>query len=338
MPSLNLEPQNIGIIGGGAWGTALAQVAAMAGHNVKIWARDPALVADIGKLHQNRKRYPDIALHPGITATDKLKDLPAFADVLVMALPSETNTAIAVELSGQLGAQHIVVMSSKGFRESDGALLTDIWREAVPSLGHLAVFTGPTFAREMLEGRITGALVAAQSPEIRSRVAEIFSAPHVKVYESDDLVGAQVGGAIKNILAIAAGILDGLDMGNNARATMLTRGLVEMGRYARVLGGDEKTIWGLAGMGDLLLTATSTLSRNYRFGHMVGKGTPVHEAKLRVGTVEGMLAARIVTVQAQAHGVDLAIVAAVDGILHGDITPLRAVDYLMQRPRTKEFA
>jgi glycerol-3-phosphate dehydrogenase (NAD(P)+) len=160
----------------------------------------------------------------------------------------------------------------------------------------------------------------------------------MRLYESEDVIGAQVGGAIKNILAIAAGILDGLNLGNNARAAMLTRGLVEMGRYARALGGDEKTIWGLSGMGDLLLTATSTLSRNYRFGQLVGRGVPTPEAKLRIGTVEGIIAARIVTVQAQAHGLDLAIVSAVDGILHGDVTPLRAIEYLMERPRTMEFA
>jgi glycerol-3-phosphate dehydrogenase (NAD(P)+) len=329
--------QNVAIIGAGAWGTALAQVAALAGHKVLMWARDTTTVAEINKSHLNRKRHADIILHPNIQATAKLTELATFAEVLVMALPSETNTSIAAELSKHINAQHVLVISSKGFRENDGAILSDIWREACPTLEHIAILTGPTFAREMLEGKITACIAAATEAYVRTRIAEVFAAPHVRVYESDDIIGAQVGGAIKNILAVAAGILDGLEMGHNARAAMLARGLAEMGRYARVLGGQEKTIWGLAGMGDLLLTATSTMSRNYRFGELVGKGTPVHEAKLRIGTVEGMLAARIVTVQSQAHGLDLAIVAAVDGILHGDITPLKAVDYLMGRPRVMEF-
>lgn len=327
-----------GILGAGAWGTALANTLAIAGQNVMIWDRDPLVVNDINAHHQNRKRYPDLNVDSSVKATHTLESLVAHAEVVLVAVPSEANMVLATQLSSLLTPQHGLVMSAKGMRESDGALLTDVWREAVPDLGPLAVLSGPTFARELMEQKLTAMLVASTDEAFRATVGESFDCSFVRIYESTDVVGAQVGGAIKNVLAIAAGILDGLQMGHNARAAMLSRGLVEMARYSKVLGGKQSTIWGLAGMGDLLLTATSTLSRNYRFGQMIGRGTPVEEARLRIGTVEGILAARIVTVQAQAHGLDLAIVSAIDGILHGDVAASQAVEYLMQRPRVMEFA
>lgn len=325
------------VLGGGAWGSALANTLAMAKQEVTLWDRDPAVVDDILKNHQNRKRYPDLRMHPGVGAGTDLESLVAEVDVVVAAVPSDVNMVLATRLSNQLTARQGLVMTSKGFRESDGALLTDVWREAAPDLGPVAVLTGPTFAREVMEQKMTAMVVASPNEAFRATVSDGFAVPHIRIYESSDIIGAQVGGAIKNILAVASGILDGLQLGNNVRAAMLTRGLVEMSRYSKALGGQESTIWGLAGMGDLLLTATSTLSRNYRFGQLVGKGMPVAEAKLRIGTVEGILAARIVTVQAQAHGLDLAAVSAIDGILHGDVTPLQAAEYLMQRPRVAEF-
>ena len=327
----------IGIVTAGSWGTALAQTLALAGNKVLVWDRDAQVADDINQRHENRRRYPGMVLHEDVMATTDISALPKYCEVIVIAAPSDVNVALAAQLSGVLGKQHVVVLASKGFRESDGALLSSVWTESCPKLGNLCVLTGPTFARELMERKVTAFVVAGADSDVVGRVADAFNTKFVKAYTSDDMVGAQIGGAMKNIMAIAAGILDGLELGHNGRAAMLARGLVEMGRYAKLLGGKESTMWGLAGMGDLLLTATSTLSRNFRFGQLIGKGVPLHEAKLKVGTVEGILAARIVTVQAQAHGVDLAIVSAVDGILHGDVTPLRVVDYLMQRPRSEEF-
>jgi len=325
------------VLGAGAWGTALANGLSHGGQNVVVWDRDPGVVDDINKFQQNRKRYPDLAVHRGLRATTNLEEAAQHAELVLVALPSEANMVVATQLSDLLTENHGLVMTSKGFRESDGALLSDVWREMIPQLGPVAVLTGPTFARELMEQKMTAMLVACHNEAFRATVADGFDLPFMRIYESTDIVGAQVGGAIKNVLAVAAGILDGLQLGHNARAAVMTRGLGEMARYAKAMGGKEQTIWGLAGMGDLLLTATSALSRNYRFGQLVGKGVSVHEARLRVGTVEGILAARIVTVQAQAHGLDLAIVSAVDGILHGDVTPIQAAEYLMHRPRAPEF-
>ncbi|MBI1308606.1 MAG: NAD(P)H-dependent glycerol-3-phosphate dehydrogenase [Proteobacteria bacterium] len=326
-----------GVVGGGAWGTALANTLAHAGNDVMVWDRDPLVVDDVNSFHQNRKRYPDLAVHDKLRATDSLEELAEHSTHLLVAVPSEVNVVMATQVSPYLTGEHKLVVAAKGFRESDGALMTEVWREAAPQVQKIAVVTGPTFARELMEKKVTAMLVASPDAALRAEVADSFETEWVRIYENSDMVGAQVGGAVKNVLAIGAGILDGLEMGYNARAAMLTRGLGEMARFVQALGGKSGTVWGLAGMGDLLLTATSTLSRNYRFGQLVGKGVPVHEAKLRVGTVEGILAARIMTVQAQAHGLDLAIVSAVDGILHCDVTPLQAIEYLMQRPRTVEF-
>jgi len=326
-----------GVLGGGAWGTALANTLADSGQDVMLWDRDPSVVEDINKFHQNRKRYPDLSLHENLRASEVLEDVVEHAEIVMVAVPSDVNMMLAVQLSETLKPTQGLVVTSKGFRESDGALLTDVWREAAPQLGPIAVLAGPSFAREVMEKKLTAMVVACNDEPFRATVAESLVTPYVRVYENSDVVGSQVGGAIKNVLAIAAGILDGLQMGHNARAAMLTRGLVEMARYSKVLGGKDMTVWGLSGMGDLLLTSNSTLSRNYRFGQLMGKGVSLTEAKMRIGTVEGILGARIVTVQAQAHGLDLAIVSATDGILHGDVTPVQAVEYLMQRPRAPEF-
>lgn len=329
----------IGILTAGAWGTALAQTLAMAGHTVLVWDRDDTVVNDINQRHENRKRYPGIVLHDKVMATGDIASIPQHCDIIIVAAPSDANVSLAAQLSKSIAQHHILVLASKGFRESDGSLLENVWREACPALvdTNICVLTGPTFAREMMESKVTACVVAGRISAVVTRIMALFTTPYMRPYASTDVIGTQVGGAMKNIMAIAAGILDGLELGYNARAAMLSRGLAEMARYAKLMGGNEQTIWGLAGMGDVMLTATSTFSRNYRFGQMVGRGTPVHEAKLKIGTVEGILAARIVTVQAQAHGMDLAIVSAIDGILHGDVTPLRVVDYLMKRPVTEEF-
>jgi glycerol-3-phosphate dehydrogenase (NAD(P)+) len=334
---LEFKP-TLGVLGAGAWGTALAATAARAGHKVLMWDRDPLVVEDINRRQRNSKRFGETALPEGIGATGQLAELAEQTEVIIVALPSEANVVLAGPLAAYLTPRHSLVLAAKGFRESDGALLDTVWREAAPQVGRRLVLAGPTFAREVMDQKPTAMLLACPDVNLRLQVAEYFAVPWVRTYDTTDVVGAQVGGALKNVLAIAAGILDGLELGHNARAAMLCRGLAEMGRFAKAMGGDERTIYGLGGMGDLLLTSTSQLSRNMRFGQLVGKGVPIAEAKLRIGTVEGLMAARIVTVQAQTLGVDVAIMSAIDGILHGDVTPLQAVEYLMARPRKMEAA
>jgi glycerol-3-phosphate dehydrogenase (NAD(P)+) len=324
------------VLGGGAWGTALADTLAHANNLVTIWDRDPRVVSDLNTHHQNTKRYPENKVHEAVAASADLLATVAAAKVVLIALPSQVNEDFARQLAPVLTPQHVLVLAAKGFRERDGALLHRVWAEAVPQTP-LLVLTGPTFAAELMAHQLTACVLAGTDESLRAEVAESFQTPWFRVYEGSDVVGAQVGGALKNVLAIAAGMLDGLNLGHNARAALLTRGLAETARLARALGGQEQTLYGLAGMGDLLLTATSQLSRNYRCGQLVGKGIPMAEAKLKLGTVEGVLAARIATVQAQSLGVELSIIAAMDGVLHGDVAPLQALEYLMLRPREVEF-
>ncbi len=324
------------VLGGGAWGTALANTLAYAGSPVVVWDRDPLVVDDLQRHHRNRKRYPNEQVHEAVRGSLDLVASVQAARLVIIALPSNVNDDYATRLAHVLGPQHVLVIAAKGFRERDGALLSRVWSEAVPQCPQV-ILTGPTFAAELMQQQLTACLLAGPDATLRAEVAEAFATPWFRLYEGDDMVGAQVGGALKNVLAILAGMVEGLQLGHNARATLLTRGLAEMAKLAHAMGGREQTLYGLAGMGDLLLTATSQLSRNYRFGQLVGKGVPMAEARLKLGTVEGVLAARIATVQAQSLGVELAIIAAMDGVLHGDVAPLQALEYLMMRPREHEF-
>lgn len=328
----NKVPCPWAVIGAGAWGTALADTLAHAGNPVVVWDRDPLVVDDIARRHINRKRYPEGGIHEAITATTVFADAVQGAQAIILAIPSEAHEHIAAQLKPFVQPHQALVLAAKGFRERDGRLLSQLWQEHFPE-NHILVLSGPTFAGELMMHRMTACALAGRDDALRTGLADSMTTPWFKVYETPDMIGVQVGGALKNVLAIAAGMLDGLDMGLNARAALLTRGIAEMGRLAQALGGDAATLYGLAGVGDLLLTATSTLSRNYRFGVLVGKGVTVAEAKLRIGTVEGVLAARIATVQGQSLGVDLSIIAAMDGILHGDVAPLQALEYLMLQPR-----
>jgi glycerol-3-phosphate dehydrogenase (NAD(P)+) len=332
-----VQAQRWGVLGAGAWGTALAQVLAQQGHEVLVWDRDPSVVMDINTHHRNRKRHPEVLLDARLRATDHVADVLAACDLLLVALPSDVNVALAPSLAKLVRPQQGVVLAGKGFRDADGAVLTQVWQDAGVAPAQLAVLSGPSFAQEMIGGALTGVLVASHNADLRSRVLAAWEGSRCRAFGSEDVMGAQVGGALKNVLAVASGLLAGLDVGHNTRALVLTRGLAEMGQYAVALGGTASTVFGLAGLGDVILTATSALSRNYRFGELVGKGVPVTDAKLRLGTVEGMAAARIVTVQAQARGLDLALFSTVDAVLQGDVSPLEAFDHLWVRPQALEI-
>lgn len=327
----------VGVIGAGHWGTALAQTFVRAGYTVKIWDEDSKVLADIEKKHQNRKFFPGITLAEEIEPVKYLADVVSQCPVLVVAVPAEANTLIATELSAQLTPDHIVVIGSKGFRQSDGAMLSTVWQEAAPQLRHIAVLGGPTFALELLEEKITALVVAAKQPKTLKAVAELFATPAVRIYTSKDVTGVQVGGAVNNAMVIAAGMVDGMELGHNARAAVLTRGLGECARYAKAIGADTQTLYGLSGMGDMILNATSSMSRNYRFGKMVGEGVSPDKAQAKVGTVEGVHIVRLMAYQAISYGLDLAIITAVDGVLQGDVPASKVAKYLMDRPQMAEF-
>lgn len=330
--------QPIGIIGAGAWGTAIAINLQGCGHRIQMWAKEPKVVKDISRRHRNDRFLPGFDLSPHIEATTNLEDLARSCKVLFVATSAAANTTVAALLSKTLTPDHVVVLASKGFRETDGALLSDVWHELVPQLKHLAIFSGPTFAADFAQGLPTAAVLAAEKQETLDIVNDLFTRDNVRLYFNHDIIGAQVGAALKNVIAVAAGINDGLDLGENLRTAIICRGLAEMSRYAEALGGRRETIAGLSGMGDVILTCTSSQSRNYRFGATIARGLSRDEAESEINAVvEGIHTARIVTMQGVARGIDMAIIMAVDGIISGDVAPDVAMRMLLARPRSFEY-
>ena len=325
--------QKVGIIGCGAWGTALAKVLSTDGNDVLAWDRNPEVVEQINKHRENRKRLPGVSLPENLIATEDADRLARECGVIFVVCPAAANTQVAASFGPLLTADHTVVLCAKGFRESDGALLSEVWYEAAGNLQNLAILSGPSFANEVAAGLPVSVVVASRQLAIIERIRSLFKSPAFRIYSSDDVIGTQIGGAFKNTIAIAAGIVDGLEMGHNFKAAVLCRGLVEMMQFGEAYGADSATFTGLSGMGDLILSTTSVLSRNYRLGQKIGQGTPAKEALQFSGTqTEGVMATRIIAEQAVARGIDLGIVTAVDGVLSSSINAEKAFEYLRLRP------
>lgn len=327
----------IGIVGAGAWGTALAIHLAQCGHKVFIWALEKDVVKSINRKHRNEAFLPGYDLMPQIEATHNLEDVAKHCQTLIITVPASANTEVATVLSNTLTDDHHVVLASKGFRETDGMLLSDVWAEVAPHVKKIAILSGPTFAHDLASGKPSACVVASTHEEVIRSVDRIFSLDDLRLYYSDDIIGVQVGAALKNVIAIAAGVSDGLDMGENMRAAIICRGLAEMMRYAEAVGGRRETVAGLSGMGDVILTASSPQSRNYRLGRSLARGLTIQEALDDVGAVvEGVQTARIVTMHGVSRGIDMAIIMAVDGIVNGDVDPATAMRMLLSRPRASE--
>ncbi len=309
--------ERIGIIGAGAWGTALAVVARRAGRKVTLWALEPEVVAAVNGQHRNSLFLPEIDLDPTIAATPDLA-VAADADLVLLVVPAQFLRRTCQDLTAHLKPATPLVICTKGIERGTSALMTDVVRETLPKAA-LLVLSGPTFAREVAAGLPTAITLGATDQSVGRRVAEAISSPTFRPYLSTDVVGAEVGGAVKNVLAIGCGIAEGRGLGANARAALLTRGLAEIVRLAVARGGKAETLMGLSGLGDLVLTATSLQSRNYSLGVALGKGESL-EAILgaRRAVTEGVTTAEaVVTMAAKLH-VDMPICAAVDRVLnHG---------------------
>lgn len=330
--------KKIGVIGSGAWGTALAQAIALSEKPVLLWTKEISVCSEISKKNTNTMFLKDIYLAETIDATTKLEEVVKECDVLFVACPSKFYTEIITLISGYVTEKHKIIICSKGFRESDGALLSDILEEILPVTPSVGVLSGPAFAIELAKGKHCVLTISSKSQELIKEVNQILSLGSLRLYHNDDIIGAQVGATLKNVIAIAAGITYEMKLGESVRAAVICRGMKEVDRYNNALGGQTKSIYGLAGLGDILLTAKSESSRNYIFGRSLGKGFTTEEAfKLAGGIVEGYKTSRIVTMKALSQGIDLAIISAVDGIIYGDITAEKAIEHLMKRPRIHEW-
>jgi glycerol-3-phosphate dehydrogenase (NAD(P)+) len=313
---------DVAVVGAGAWGTALALQAQRAGRRVVLWARDPARAAALAGAREN-PRLPGVALPAGIAVTAALPR----ADLVLLAVPMQHLRAVASALpeGGPL------VCCAKGIEAGSLALPLEVLAEAQPGRP-AAILTGPNFAREVAQGLPTAAVLAAASERLRRDAIAALATPGFRLYGNDDTAGAQVGGAAKNVVAIAAGAVIGAGLGENARAALVTRGLAELGRFAVALGGRSETVAGLSGLGDLLLTCTSAHSRNYSFGLALGGGArPAEILAGRSDVTEGVATAPALVTRAIRAGVAVPISAAVAAVLEERITLAQAIAALLAR-------
>jgi len=333
---------SIAVVGAGAWGTALAaHLARRADLAVTLWARDPAQARAMAARRINERYLPGFALPDALLVTSELASA-ASAELLVVATPVAALPAAAATLAAA-GARAPLVWLSKGLLATPATaahpagvalphqLMAPLWSAPV------GVVSGPSFAEEVARGLPTAVAVAATDPAVAAYVATLLRAETLRAYESDDIAGVEVGGAVKNVLAIAAGASDGLGFGHNARAALITRGLAETGRLSAALGGRRETLMGLAGLGDLVLTCTGDLSRNRRVGLALAAGKSLPEILAELGHVaEGVATAAAVRALARHHGVEMPICEAVHGVLYEGLAPRAAVERLLQRePRSE---
>lgn len=332
--------KKIAVVGGGAWGTALAAHAARHDHEVMLWAREPEVVADVNERNENRLFLDGVALPRSLRASSSPAEVVAGAEIVILVPPSAFLRDVAGAMSPHIPKGARVVVASKGIDERTLQLMTDVAAEALPgrAADELCALSGPSFAREVASGLPTDVVVASRSAEAAADVADGLHSPMFRVYTSKDPIGVEVGGAMKNVLAIAAGACDGLGMGTNARAALVTRGLSEMARLGIALGGDPLTFMGLSGVGDLILTSTGALSRNRALGMKVAEGIDAAKYLASQRTVaEGYLTARAAWRLAQKLGVDVPITEQVYHVLHEGRPLLEAMKMLLTRAQKDEL-
>jgi glycerol-3-phosphate dehydrogenase (NAD(P)+) len=325
-----------GIIGGGAWGTALATVAARAGRYPLLWAMEPEVVDSINARHVNDVYLPDVELDEDIRATGNLAEATD-ADVLLLTTPAQHLRAVSTQLAAHISPGTILVVCSKGIEQGTHAVMTEVLAETVPD-APVAVISGPTFAREVALGLPTAVTLACADHDLGIALARAIGQPMFRPYLSDDLIGAQIGGAVKNVLAIACGIIEGRELGENARAALTTRGAAEIARLGVRRGGRAETFMGLAGFGDLILTCSSMQSRNMSLGAALGQGETLADILANRNSVsEGVYTASAVAEHARALEVDMPIVDAVDGVLNKGLEIDDAIGGLLSRAFTTEY-
>lgn len=326
---------NLGIIGAGSWGTALAQVLSVNFKNVFLWDIDKEVLQSIDSIRVNKKYHPDIVLNDNIKAVYSLKDLVDTSDIILVVIPTQY---IRQTLKDITIKNKPVVSASKGIEVNTLNLVSDILIETLNiDKDYIFSLSGPSFAKEVIKGLPT-AVVLAGNQEIGSKLIHHFNTKTFRVYQSDDIIGVEVGGAIKNVIAIATGISDGLGFGNNARASLITRGLYEISKIVKVYNGNPQTVYGLSGLGDLVLTATGDLSRNRTFGILIGRGFSVDEALKKVGQiVEGYSTVKAVYNIKNKYNLELPISMQVYKILYESLDPKKAAEELMNRSYKFEF-
>ena len=323
----------LAIVGGGAWGTALALAASRAGSAPVLWARDPDIVAAVNRRRENPVYLPGITLDSAVTATGDLEAALAGAEAAVVAVPAQFVRALLPPLAA---AGRPLLLCAKGIETASLKTMSELAAELAPGLP-VAVLSGPSFAAEVARGLPTAVTIAGRDAALASRFAAALGSARFRPYLSGDPIGAEIGGAVKNVVAIACGIVEGRGLGDNARAALVTRGLAEMVRLGLAKGAEAATFAGLSGLGDLVLTCTGAGSRNHALGVALGRGESLAAALgRRRSVVEGVATAAAVRRLAASLDVEMPIAAAVDGVLHRGVAIDRAIEALLSRPTRPE--
>ena len=331
--------QRVAVIGAGAWGTALARHLAEMQLPVRLWAHEPDVVRGIESRRENQLFLPGISLPATLSATNSLAEAIAGADCLIFAVPSHVARSVLGQIALVLPHPIPLVSATKGIEEDTLHLITRVMEDMLPAhmQGSLLVLSGPSFAVEVSRGQPTALCLAGQDAQIVKTMQSLFMTPNFRVYADDDLIGVQLGGALKNVMALAAGVVDGLELGHNARAALITRGLSEMVRLGVAMGADPRTFYGLSGVGDLILTCTGPLSRNHSVGVRLGKGERLQTILASMQAVaEGVRTAKAALGLALRCGVDMPIVREVNAVLFADKSCRQAVGDLMEREAKEE--
>ncbi|KAB7622725.1 NAD(P)H-dependent glycerol-3-phosphate dehydrogenase [Alkalilimnicola sp. S0819] len=328
----------LAVLGAGSWGTALALVLARNGIRVRLWAHRPAQAAALARDGENRRYLPGTAFPDTLGVTDDLAAAVAGLRDILLVVPSHAFRATLRALRPHLSADCRIAWATKGLDAESGGLLHQVVAQELSPVPPMAVLSGPSFAREVAAGLPTAVTIAADQPDFARDLARAFHSEDFRPYTSTDLAGVELGGAVKNVLAIATGVSDGLGFGANSRAALITRGLAEVSRLAAHFQAETHTLMGLSGMGDLILTCTDDQSRNRRFGLALGRGESIEEALEAIGqTVEGLRTADEVRQLAAHTGVEMPICHATWRLLRGELGPREAVHALMERKIKPEF-
>ncbi len=328
----------LAVLGAGSWGTALAMVLARHGADTVLWGRDPAQMAAMQRDRRNARYLPEAELPAGLVATSDFDAALADVDAVLVVTPSHAFAEVIHALAPRLRAGVGVAWATKGFDPGSGRFLHEVAAEALPPGTPLAVVTGPSFAKEVALGLPTAVTVHSDDAAFADFIAQCLHGPVFRAYTGADMIGAELGGAMKNVLAVATGVADGMQLGLNARAGLITRGLNEMLRLTAALGGQPVTIMGLAGVGDLVLTCTGDLSRNRRLGLALGRGAALEDAVREIGqVVESVQTVNQVMALARRHGVELPITEQVQRVLAREITPAEGLKALLAREQKPEY-
>lgn len=332
-----MKPENlkrIGVIGAGSWGTALANLLACKGYDIDLWAYEEEVRDDILNFRENRLFLPGIPLSEKIHPSNDLDNVVRSNSVLLIVVPSHTMRDVTLKMAGNISRDAVVITASKGIEDDTYLTMFGVIQETIPVLdpGNIVVLSGPSFAQEVARKVPTAISIASKDIDVATFVQHVFATDYFRVYVNDDPIGVELGGAVKNIIAIAAGFVDGMDLGLNTRAAVITRGLAEIRRLGIRMGANPHTFSGLSGVGDLILTCTGNLSRNYTVGKQLGQGMTIEEIQGTRRTVaEGVRNTKSVYKLAKKLGIELPIINEVYQALYQNSTPAEAVNRLMTR-------